>query len=147
MATVYGEEKCPLYVCMYCMSVCLYFCLSVCGWLVVDIIFFLSLSSAYVRACVVCGVGRAGAGLGVAVGTARYGVGGGGWDTEARGEICGWRSGMGDGTEVGVGVCSKKAKMLKCDRQQRRDGELGEVVLERREKGRKERGDAGLCGW
>lgn len=64
-------------------------------------------------------------------------------DTEARERYVGGGVGW-------VCVCSKNAKMPKmpkCDRQQRKDGKLGEVVLERREKGRKERGDAGLCGW
>lgn len=99
-----------------------------------------------------------GLGVGVAVGTVqhstvRYGTGGGGIQRQGEKYVGGveeeWDVGEEErgGGWVWVCVCSKKAKMPKCDRQQRRDGKLGEVVLERREKGRKERGDAGLCGW
>lgn len=49
-----------------------------------------------------------------------------------------------------VGVCSKNAKMPKKNATDNngRIKNLGEVVLERREKGRKERrGGRRLCGW
>lgn len=81
-------------VCMYCIVLSV--CLSVCGWLW-DIIFFI-----FPVRCVWGWAGGQGwAGRGCGYSTAQYStggwvggsVGGGGVDTEARGEICGWRSG------------------------------------------------------
>lgn len=51
--------------------------------------------------------------------------------------VSGWVGGLGWG-ECVFQKC-QNAKVPKCDRQQRKDKNLGEVVLEKGEKGRKER--------